>query len=48
MFKTLRHTAPALPVLAAVLVYGVAESIALSRSRAGDWLRAWRRKLSGP
>lgn len=48
MFKTDRTDAPSLPVLAAVLAYGVAESIALARSRAGDWLRAWRHKLSGP
>lgn len=48
MMKTVRHSLPALPVIVAALAYGIAESIALSRSRASDTLRDWWKRISAP
>ncbi len=48
MFKPVRHTAaPALSMVAAVIAYGIVESIALLRSRTIDALTRLRRQLTG-
>jgi len=46
MHNPTRSILVAWPALAAALVYGLVEWLALSRSRAGDAFGAWRRTLS--
>jgi hypothetical protein len=46
MVRLLRPAFAAWPALAAALVYGLVEWLALSRSRAGDSVAAWRQAIS--
>jgi len=46
MLNAMRSTLAAWPALFAALAYGAVEWLALSRSRTGDALVAWRRALS--
>lgn len=45
MHSPMRSTLAAWPAVAAALVYGFVEWLALSRSRAADALALWRRTL---